>query len=236
MAELELERLSLRFGGLAVLDRVSLAVNKGELFALIGPNGAGKTSVLNCISGIYRGEGQIRFRGADIAGHEPHKIARLGLARTFQHGELFPQMSVLENLLTGRHARIRTNPLAEMLFLGSVRTEEIRHREVLEDRYRALTGKRFRYEPSKVDSESLPIPTSNATAIEALELAMEHELEAVDNYRVLAADASNEESRRVYLELANDEQQHYEWFRDQRDALQGGVHWFTETLPGARER
>src|SRR5438105_5801164 len=80
MAELEVDRLSLRFGGLAVLDRVSLAVSKGELFALIGPNGAGKTSVLNCISGIYRGEGQIRFRGADIAGHEPHKIARLGLA------------------------------------------------------------------------------------------------------------------------------------------------------------
>jgi rubrerythrin len=114
--------------------------------------------------------------------------------------------------------------------------EEIRHREVLEERYRVLTGKRFRYEPSKVDSDQLPIPTSNATAIEALELAMEHELEAVANYRELAADASNEESRRVYLELANDEQQHYEWFRDQRNALRGGVHWFTETLPGARER
>lgn len=114
--------------------------------------------------------------------------------------------------------------------------EEIRHREVLEERYRALTGKRFRYEPSKVDPDQLPIPTSNATAIEALELAMEHELEAVANYRELAADASSEESRRVYLELANDEQQHYEWFRDQRNALRGGVHWFTETLPGARER
>ena len=145
MAELELERLSLRFGGLAVLDRVSLAVNKGELFALIGPNGAGKTSVLNCISGIYRGEGQIRFRGADIAGHEPHKIARLGLARTFQHGELFPQMSVLENLLTGRHARIRTNPLAEMLFLGSVRTEEIRHREAVERIIELVELERYRH-------------------------------------------------------------------------------------------
>ena len=121
MAELAVEHLSLHFGGLAVLDDVSLHVEAGELLALIGPNGAGKTSVLNCISGIYRGSGAIRFRGDDIAGRAPHEIAQLGLARTFQHGELFPQMSVLDNLLTGRHARIRTNPVAEMLFLPGVR-------------------------------------------------------------------------------------------------------------------
>jgi ABC-type Fe3+/spermidine/putrescine transport system ATPase subunit len=114
MAELEIDRLTLRFGGLTVLDGVSLAVAAGELFALIGPNGAGKTSVLNCVSGIYRGQGEIRFRGDPIAGGAPHEIARLGLARTFQHGELFAQLSVLDNLLTGRHARIRTNPLAEI--------------------------------------------------------------------------------------------------------------------------
>ena len=74
MAELSVDRLTLRFGGLTVLDRVSLAADKGELFALIGPNGAGKTSVLNCISGIYRGEGAIRFRGQDIAGRQPQII------------------------------------------------------------------------------------------------------------------------------------------------------------------
>src|SRR5258707_12919148 len=125
MAELAIDALTLRFGGLTVLDGVSLAVEPGELFALIGPNGAGKTSVLNCVSGIYRGEGQIRFRGANITKREPHEIARLGLARTFQHAELFPQMSVLENLLTGRHARIRTNPLAEMLFLPAARREMV---------------------------------------------------------------------------------------------------------------
>ena len=132
MAELAIDRLTLRFGGLTVLDGVSLAAEQGELVALIGPNGAGKTSVLNCISGIYRGEGAIRFRGEDITGREPHAIARLGLARTFQHGELFPQMSVLDNLLAGRHARIRTHPLAEMLFLPGVRREEVRHREAVE--------------------------------------------------------------------------------------------------------
>jgi branched-chain amino acid transport system ATP-binding protein len=145
MAELEIDRLSLRFGGLTVLDRISLAVDKGELFALIGPNGAGKTSVLNCVSGIYRGEGQIRFRGADIARREPHEIARLGLARTFQHGELFPHMSVLENLLTGRHARIRTNPLAEMLFLPAVRREEVRHREAIERIIELVELERYRH-------------------------------------------------------------------------------------------
>jgi len=132
MAELDIEALTLRFGGLVVLDRVSLAVEAGELLALIGPNGAGKTSVFNCISGIYHGEGAIRFRGEDLRGKAPHEIARLGVARTFQHGELFPHMSVIDNLLTGRHARIRTNPLAEMLFLPSVRREETRQREAVE--------------------------------------------------------------------------------------------------------
>src|SRR5262249_22881132 len=129
MAELEIDRLTLRFGGLTVLDGVSLAVAAGELFALIGPNGAGKTSVLNCVSGIYRGQGEIRFRGDPIAGGAPHEIARLGLARTFQHGELFAQMSVLDNLLTGRHARIRTNPVAEMRFLSGALRQEGRHEE-----------------------------------------------------------------------------------------------------------
>jgi branched-chain amino acid transport system ATP-binding protein len=145
MAELALDRLNLSFGGLVVLDGVSLAVEAGELFALIGPNGAGKTSVLNCISGLYRGEGAIRFRGDDIAGRAPHQIARLGLARTFQHGELFPQMTVLDNLLTGRHARIRTTPLAEILFLPGVRREEVLHREAVERIIEFVELERYRH-------------------------------------------------------------------------------------------
>jgi branched-chain amino acid transport system ATP-binding protein len=147
MAELAIDHLTLRFGGLTVLDDVSFAVNAGELFALIGPNGAGKTSVLNCVSGIYRGEGGIRFRGDSVSAREPHEIARLGLARTFQHGELFPQMSVLDNLLTGRHSRIRTNPLAEMLFLPGVRREELRHREAVERIIEFVELERFRHAP-----------------------------------------------------------------------------------------
>jgi branched-chain amino acid transport system ATP-binding protein len=132
MAELEIDRLSLAFGGLRVLDNVSLSVDAGELFALIGPNGAGKTSVFNCISGLYRGTGSIRFRGQELSGLAPHAIAQLGIARTFQHGELFPHMSVVETLLTGRHAHCRSNILAELLYLGSARRDEMRQREEIE--------------------------------------------------------------------------------------------------------
>jgi branched-chain amino acid transport system ATP-binding protein len=147
MAEIDVDGLTLRFGGLTVLDDVSFAVAKAELFALIGPNGAGKTSVLNCISGIYRGHGRIAFRGQAVAGRPPHEIARLGLARTFQHGELFAHMSVLDNLLTGRHARIRTNPLGEMLFLPGVRREEVRHREAVERIIAFVELERYRHAP-----------------------------------------------------------------------------------------
>lgn len=147
MADLTVEHLSLRFGGLTVLDDVSFAVEPGELLALIGPNGAGKTSVFNCISGIYHGSGSIRFRDQSLIGRAPHEIARLGVARTFQHGELFAQMSVLENLLTGRHARIATNPIAEMLFLPSVRRAEVAHREAVERIIDVVELERYRHAP-----------------------------------------------------------------------------------------
>lgn len=147
MAELSVDNLRLRFGGLVVLDGVSLAVDTAELLALIGPNGAGKTSVFNCISGIYRGEGTVRLRGENIAGKAPHQIARLGVARTFQHGELFPQMSVIDNLLVGRHARIGYGPLAEMLFLPQVRRDEVRQREKIEQIIDLTELERYRNAP-----------------------------------------------------------------------------------------
>ena len=115
-AALRVEELSLAFGGLRVLDRVSFEVRTGELLALIGPNGAGKTSILNCIGGIYRpSAGCIVFGGRDVTGARPHVMARLGLARTFQHGELFGHMTVLENLLVARHARVATSVFGEGL-------------------------------------------------------------------------------------------------------------------------
>ena len=134
MAELAVENVTLRFGGLVVLDDVSLLVERGELFALIGPNGAGKTSVFNCISGLYRpAAGRIRFQGHDVVGMKPHDIARLGVARTFQHGELFPHLTVVENLLVGRHTRFRTNLVGEALFSRRVREQEVEHRRVVEE-------------------------------------------------------------------------------------------------------
>jgi branched-chain amino acid transport system ATP-binding protein len=145
MAELDVERLTLRFGGLTALENVSFCVEAGQLFALIGPNGAGKTSVLNCISGLYRGSGQIRFRGRNIAGYSPHEIARLGIARTFQHSELFPHMTVIENLLVARHARMATNVVSEMLFLPHVRREEVRQREAVERVIEFVELERYRH-------------------------------------------------------------------------------------------
>jgi branched-chain amino acid transport system ATP-binding protein len=175
MAELEVDRLTLRFGGLTVLEDVSFGVETGELFALIGPNGAGKTSALNCISGIYRGEGKIRFRGEDIAGRRPHEIARMGLARTFQHGELFGHMSVLDNLLTGRHARIRTSPLAEMFFLPRVRREEVNHREAVERIIEFVEIERYRHVPVS----SLPFGIQKVVGF-ARALALEPKLLMLD--------------------------------------------------------
>jgi branched-chain amino acid transport system ATP-binding protein len=147
-AELVLEGVSLHFGGLAVLTDVSLEARSPELLALIGPNGAGKTSILNCISGIYPpSAGSIRLNGADIIGRKPHVRAAMGLARTFQHGELFPQLSVLENLLIGRHAHMRGSVLSDGLFLPSTRRRELAQREAIEKILDFTELSRYRHDP-----------------------------------------------------------------------------------------
>ena len=133
-AVLQVRGISLAFGGLTVFDDVSLDVVSGELLALIGPNGAGKTSVLNCISGIYApASGEILMQGQALSGMAPFQIARAGIARTFQHGELFDHMSVIENLLLGRHALIQTRLWQEMLFGARVRAIESQHRDRVEE-------------------------------------------------------------------------------------------------------
>ena len=133
-AVLQVRGISLAFGGLTVFDDVSLDVVSGELLALIGPNGAGKTSVLNCISGIYAPAcGEIVMQGQTLSGMAPFQIARAGIARTFQHGELFDHMSVIENLLLGRHALIQTRLWQEMLFGARVRAIESQHRDRVEE-------------------------------------------------------------------------------------------------------
>ncbi len=139
MPILEVRDLSLRFGGVTALAGFSMEVRKGELLALIGPNGAGKTSVLNCISGLYRAqEGTIGLKGRDGASHAlhrlaPHRIAALGVARTFQNIELFKHMTVLENLMLGRHVHMRGGVLSGGLYLGRQRRAEIEHRRYVEE-------------------------------------------------------------------------------------------------------
>jgi len=131
---LSLERLSLQFGGLLVLDTISLQIQPGELLALIGPNGAGKTSVLNCISGLYRpSDGRVIFEGRDISAYPPHAVADSGIARTFQQGGLFRHMTVLQNLLIGRHSHFRSNTFLDGIFWGRARRNEIAQRDVAEE-------------------------------------------------------------------------------------------------------
>lgn len=139
------EDVMLAFGGLTVLNRISLNVRAGELLALIGPNGAGKTSVLNCISGLYRpSSGRICVGDTDITGFKPDRIARLGVSRTFQHGELFPQMSVIDNLLAARHARIDTTAFSEIFRSRAARREEERHRAYVGDVLKFVELERYR--------------------------------------------------------------------------------------------
>lgn len=148
-AALRIDGLTLAFGGLNVLRNVSLMAGQGELFALIGPNGAGKTSVLNCVSGIYRPlSGRVRLDERDITALPPHVVAEAGIARTFQHGELLPQMTVLDNLLLGRHSKLLRNPIREGLFWGRIRRQEIEQRRIVEEILDFVELERYRKHPA----------------------------------------------------------------------------------------
>jgi len=132
---LTVEDISLAFGGVRALTDVGFGVQKGELFAIIGPNGAGKTSMLNCISGRYRPQkGRIRFQGRDITSLSPNDRANIGIGRTFQNLALFGHMSVLDNIMVGRHHLLRTNVLTGALYwLGGAQKEELTHRREVEE-------------------------------------------------------------------------------------------------------
>lgn len=133
-AELEVKSLTLRFGGITAVNKIDISVHTGELVAVIGPNGAGKTSLLNCITGYYKPqEGEISFNGKDITRLHPHELTRIGIGRTYQNIELFPGITVLSNMLLARHVHCRYGLGAASLFVGSVKDEEVRHREVLEE-------------------------------------------------------------------------------------------------------
>jgi branched-chain amino acid transport system ATP-binding protein len=137
--QLEVTDVTLRFGGVRALDGVSFNVAEGDIHAIIGPNGAGKTSLLNCISGLYRPQtgriilhtGERETHGVTRAG--PSRIARWGVARTFQNIELFQHMTVLENLLLGRHVHMHHGLFRSFVYFGPARRQEIAHRELVEE-------------------------------------------------------------------------------------------------------
>ncbi len=122
---LEIDNLTLRFGGLTALDDVSLHINEGEILGLIGPNGAGKTTCFNAVTGVYRPtSGDIKFQGASIVGMKKHEITQNGIARTFQNIRLFPTMTALENVLVGADAQHRTGMISALFRLPRHRREE----------------------------------------------------------------------------------------------------------------
>ena len=130
---LEVNGISVRFGAVQALERVSLEIRRGEIVAIIGPNGAGKTTLLNVVSGFYHPyEGQILFEGRDRTELRPYDVAALGVARTFQNVALFKGMTVLDNIMTGRLLKMRGSFLLEALYWGPAMKQELEHRAFVE--------------------------------------------------------------------------------------------------------
>ncbi|HYH48689.1 MAG TPA: ABC transporter ATP-binding protein [Acidimicrobiia bacterium] len=173
---LEVDQIRLVFKGVTALDDVSFAIAPGELFAVIGPNGAGKTSIFNCLNQVYRPKsGEIRWKGRSIMGLRPDQIAELGIARTFQNIELFAHLTVLDNILLGRHVRMRRSWLSGAVWFGPARREELANREKVEAIIDFLEIERWRKHPVGV------IPYGIQKRVElARALAMEPELLLLD--------------------------------------------------------
>jgi branched-chain amino acid transport system ATP-binding protein len=130
-ALLEVDNVTLRFGGVVALDKVSFTLRQGEIFGLIGPNGAGKTTCFNAMTGVYRPTaGQIRFKGDSVTGRKKHEITRMGIARTFQNIRLFPEMTALENVMVGADAHHKTSVLGALFRLPRHWQEERQGREL----------------------------------------------------------------------------------------------------------
>jgi branched-chain amino acid transport system ATP-binding protein len=175
-ALLEVDGIRLVFQGVTALDGVTFSIAPGELFAVIGPNGAGKTSIFNCINQVYRPkEGDIRWKGGSIMGLRPDQVAGVGIARTFQNIELFAHLTVLDNILLGRHVRMHRSWLAGAVWFGPARREELAAREKVEEIIDFLEIERWRKYPVGV------IPYGIQKRVElARALAMDPELLLLD--------------------------------------------------------
>jgi len=142
---LVVDGLSLTFGGVQALDGLSFDVKRGEVFGIIGPNGAGKTCTLNCISGFYRPQkGEIHFEGRRITKRRPDRIARLGIARTFQNIQLYTGLTVVDNLMAARHFFFKNTWFEGGLYFGRAHREEVRHRATVEEIIDFLELERWR--------------------------------------------------------------------------------------------
>jgi len=132
--KLWIDHLSLDFGGVRALDHVSMGIRDNEILAIIGPNGAGKTALLNCINGFYKPQqGEIYYDGQRITRMRPDKLAKLGIARTFQNIELYTGLSTQDNIMAARHVLMRQSFIAGALYFGWARKEEIEHRKTVEE-------------------------------------------------------------------------------------------------------
>lgn len=132
-SQLRVENISLSFGGTNALTDVSFEVKEGDIFAIIGPNGAGKTSLLNCINNFYKPDsGSVSFEGVEITNLASHKIAQLGIARTFQNLALYSGMTTLDNIMGGRHIHMQANMFQSLIYWGKAQREELEHRQGVE--------------------------------------------------------------------------------------------------------
>jgi branched-chain amino acid transport system ATP-binding protein len=144
---LECRAVERRFGGLVALTGVDLSIQRGEIFGLVGPNGSGKTTLTNAITGFYPPQsGKVLLQGQDITGLAPHKVARRGVARTFQNLALFNGMTVLDNILLGRHVHMKPGVMRTALYWFLARQEETEHREVVEEIIRFMQLESVRME------------------------------------------------------------------------------------------
>jgi branched-chain amino acid transport system ATP-binding protein len=148
-ALLEVRDVTLRFGGVTALGGVNFHVGYGEMLAVIGPNGAGKTSIFNCLNGVYRPQqGVITLAGKKLTGRSPAAIANMGVARTFQNLGLFEHLSLIDNLMLGRHHLMRTGFLSGMLWWGRAKREEVTHRAAVEEIVELLELEPYRRTPA----------------------------------------------------------------------------------------
>lgn len=175
-AVLKFQDVQLSFAGVKAIDGVSFEVDPGELLAIIGPNGAGKTSIFNVLSGVYRPQrGQVTFRDTDLLARRPHEIAAMGLARTFQNVELFHNLTVLDNLMLGRHHHFRYGALSAVLWYGRARKAELAARARIEDIIDFLELEAWRRHPVRL----LPYGIQKRVEL-GRALAMEPELLLLD--------------------------------------------------------